>query len=180
MRGANNCVRLRHCCLRIGDCAGNTEVHDLDFALGSQHDVAGLDIAVDQASRMRVFQRRENAGNNVDDLRNGEGTRIVREQVLQRTPINVFHDDVRNRHSTPIGEDGWFFTGVVNRNDVWVVKRSRGLGLTTETRLEDGIHRQVGAKSLNCNDSRQTLVESEVNFGHPAAPDERAHLVASP
>ena len=48
-----------------------------------------------------------------------------------------------------------------------------GLGLATEARLEDGIHRQVGAKSLNCNDSRQTLVESEVNFGHPAAPDER-------
>ena len=96
LSGANDCVRLSHRRLRIGDCAGNTEVHDLDFALGGQHDVAGLDVAVDQASGMRVLQRREYAGNNVNDLGNGEGARVVGEQVLQRTPINVFHDDVRN------------------------------------------------------------------------------------
>ena len=177
---AHDRVGLRHGRLRIGDRASNAEVHDLDLTLGGQHDISGLDIAVHEASRMRVLECRQDAGNNVDDLGDRERTRIVGEEVLERTPIDVLHDDVGDRDLTTIGEQRCLFTRVVNGNDVGVVQRSSGLRFAAETRLEDGIHRQVSSQRLDSNDSRQALVEPEVYFGHASAPDKRAHLIASP
>ena len=71
---------------------------------------------------MRVLERRQDAGNNVDDLSDRERTSIVGEEVLERTPIDVFHDDVGDRDLTTIGEQRCLFTRVVNGNDIGVVQ----------------------------------------------------------
>ena len=57
LSSAHDRIGLRHGRLGIGDCASNAEVHDLDLTLGGQHDISGLDIAVHEASRMRVLER---------------------------------------------------------------------------------------------------------------------------
>ena len=70
LRGAHHRVGLGHGRGRVCNCASNAKVHDLDLALLGKHDVARLDIAMDDAFAVRVLEGRKYANNNLNGLTN--------------------------------------------------------------------------------------------------------------
>ena len=176
--GAHDGVRLRHRGLRVRQGARDAKVHDLDLAVRRQHDVARLDVAVHQVVRVRVLEGGQDARHDLDGLVDRNG-RTVGDQVLDRVPLDVLHDDVRHRDRTAgrILDD--LLARVVDGDDVRVIQRRCRLRFATEARLEDRVLRQIAAQHLDCYDARQASVEAQVDFGHSASPNERADLVSA-
>ena len=89
LRGADDRALLRHLA-RAG--AGDAEVRDLDDALGVDDDVVRLDVAVDDAVAVRVAERGEDLARVRDrDRDRAEPARA--DQLLERPPLDVLHDD---------------------------------------------------------------------------------------
>jgi hypothetical protein len=53
------------------------------------------------------------------------------------------------------------------------------LGLTAEARLERGVACQVGAEDLNRDGASETIVVTDVYFGHASTADEFTDLVTT-
>ena len=51
-----------------GSGLGNAEVHDLHHAIGGDHDVRWLDVAMDHFAEMRVLESGTDLGADIDDL----------------------------------------------------------------------------------------------------------------
>ena len=72
---------------------GQAEVHQLRLAAFVEHDVGGLDVAMDDAHLVGVLQR---VGDGGDELRRLAGRRpLGRQQIGQRDPLDEFADQVR-------------------------------------------------------------------------------------
>ncbi len=70
LRRAHHGIRLRHRGRGVGDRAGNAKVHDLDLAIGSEHDVARLDITVNDAFAVRILEGGQHADDDLHGLVN--------------------------------------------------------------------------------------------------------------
>ena len=75
---------------RVRHRAGDAEVHHLDLAGVGDHDVAGLDVAVDDAGAVRVLERCEHAvdvSHRVfDRLERAVGDDVLEEAPRRRIP----------------------------------------------------------------------------------------------
>jgi hypothetical protein len=85
---------LGHGGAALGDGPGDAEVHHLHLARGGDHDVAGLDVAVHDAGAVGDLQRAADVGG---DLQRplGQQPALLEQQVAQRPPLDVLHDDER-------------------------------------------------------------------------------------
>ena len=73
--------------------AGDAEVDDLDVAIGLEHDVGRLDVAVHHAHAVRIAETEAELVNHVQLFNQGELAAGL-EQILQRIAADEFHDDV--------------------------------------------------------------------------------------
>ena len=74
----------------------DAEVHQLEHAVLADHDVLGLDVAVDDAGGVRVRERAADLdGDQRRDLREGERARG--QELLERLAVDELGDDVRAR-----------------------------------------------------------------------------------
>jgi hypothetical protein len=81
--------------LRAVDALAEPEVDQLQLPVRRQHDVVGLDVAVDDALRVQVVQRREQFPHVNDTVLLGEGLIIgVGDLVEQLAAADVLHDEV--------------------------------------------------------------------------------------
>ena len=100
---------------RVGDGAGDAEVHDLDLVVLGDHDIAGLDVAVDDARAVRVLERLQDA---VGVRNRTLGIqRAALDQLLQQPSLDELHDDVRHGLRGAIGKSLGFLTGVEDPHD---------------------------------------------------------------
>ncbi len=164
--------RLRHRGGAVGDRPGDAEVHDLDLAGAAEHDVAGLDVAVDDPVPVRVVERRQRALGDLDGALRGEPVAGLH-QLAQRRAVDVLHDDVGDRHTGHVG-----LAGVVHGDDVRVVQRRGGVRLTAEAGHERGVPGEVRAQQLDRDAAAQAQVAALVDLGHAATTDDLAELVA--
>ncbi len=77
----------------------------------AQHDVRRLDVAVNNAVRMRFCQRFCGLRTDVDDLRRRHG--VAFEFFRERHAVDVLHDNERTF---------WRFIDFINGADVWVIE----------------------------------------------------------
>ena len=73
--------------------AGDAEVSDLDAAVAKHHDVLRLDVAVDDAARMRVRERLHDLRDEVQRLTPVELAALFH-ILLERDAVDELHDDI--------------------------------------------------------------------------------------
>ena len=174
-----------HHCVGLGDRGGgvlngprDAEVHDLHRAGGGQHDVSGLDVAVDDPHPVGVLQGVQDTGDDLHRLRNRDGLALA-EELAHRVPLDVLHDDVGDGAAGAARLEELLLTGVVDGDDGGVVERRRGLGLPAEAGLEGGVAGDVRTQQLDGHDPRQASVVAEVHLCHTTTSDEVADLVTA-
>jgi len=146
----------------------HAEVHELRAAVGEHHDVAGLDVPMDDALAMGVVQgighRREEA----QRLLGGQLSALL-EDLLERLPLEELHDEVVVPH-------------VEDAHDVGVGEGARELRLAAEApdqvlgRLRVHV---VRAEGLDRHGPPYQRVEPFVHASHGAVADQSDDLVAA-
>lgn len=135
----------------------NPTVKNLHLAALGDEDVRRLDIAVDDAARMRRFQRIRDLNSIIQD--HIERQRLVVDPVLQRLAIEEFHGDER---LAAVRSD------VVNRADVRVIERGCGLRLALESFERRGIVRRFVRQKLQRDRTAKPRVFGLEYDAHPA------------
>jgi len=82
-------------CWTVPNCKilGGAEVRNLDGIVGGEHQVRGLDVAVDDVAFMRELQRATGLIHDAQRARKRKGVAVI-EQRLQALPLDQFHCDV--------------------------------------------------------------------------------------
>src|SRR5271165_1548716 len=88
--------------------------------------------------------------------------------MLQRLPLEIFHDDE--------GEAA-LFANVVDGADVGVIKRRGGLRLAAKTAQRSGVADHVIGKKFKCDEAVQARVFGFVNDAHASAAEFLDHFV---
>ena len=165
LRGADDRALLRHLA-RAG--ARDAEVRDLHDALGVDDDVVRLDVAVDDAVAVRVAERGEDLARVRD--RDGHRAEAARaDELLERSPLDVLHDDVVGAVELAAVED---------RDDVRVGEAGGVRRLSTEALDELLVVRVPAVQHLDGDPAAQLLVLGEVDVGHAAAAELPGDAVA--
>ena len=154
----------------VGGRVGEPEVHhadpDVSALLAGDHDVLGLDVAVNDAAGVAVLERLGGLDRDVEHF--SQAQRAVPEHVSQARA----HDE---RHHEEVGP--FVATDVVDRNDAGVIHLRDDLRLALEPLL--GVRRQLaGSDELDRDVAVQARVARPVDDTHPAAADFRHDLVA--
>ena len=103
------------------DQLGEAEVEDLEVAVARQHQVLGLQVAVDDAVGVGAREGARRLRGEVEEL--AERQRLVRERLAQRAALHQLHRDV---------EGALLVADVEHRHDVRVVERRGGARLALE------------------------------------------------
>ena len=144
---------------------GDTEVGDLHAAVGGDHDVLGLQVAVDDVLSLRVVERREHSLENPRDL----GERHVADVRPERSAGHVLHGDVRGSVAHEV---------VVDRDDVGMAEGARQPRLAQEAPGERRIGLAQRAQLLEGDQAIEIRLPRQVHGGHAAASELVEDLVA--
>ena len=146
---------------------GKPEVGQLDtprLSLAGQKHILRLQIAMDDAARVRVFQGLADLTGDLDDFRKIRGAGLAEARALHQ-----LHDEIGD---VPVLAD------VVHRNDVGMVQRSRSPGL-----MQEPLPRLRGGDRLGENLDRHLAPQLEIggaeDDSHPAAADLTPEFVAA-
>ncbi len=122
-----------------------------------QHDVAGLEVAVDEAPAVGAVQRFGDLDADFLDLLGGQGAAL--EALGQRLALQQLHD--QEVHAVLVAH-------VVECADVRVAQARDGLRLPLEALLEVRVRREVGRQDLDRDFAVKPRVLRPVDLAHPA------------
>ena len=146
---------------RNGFCIGqlgNAEVHHLNQAVLQKHNVLRLDVAVNDALGMSVFQRIQNLFGVADDFSDREDA-LAGHIILQRNAFHVLHDDIL--YVVPYGN-------VVNIHDVGMGEHSDGFGFVDEATDALFIRSDLIPQHFYGHDALHEQIDGLVYHGHTA------------
>ena len=146
---------------------GDAEVHDLHGAVFQHHDVVGLDIPMDDAPAVGVFQ-------SLGDL-HGEMQRLLPVQhallfhiLLQGNAVDKLHND----------EVGTFRGGnVINLDDVGMAQHGHGFALGMEPAAELLVPGKFVFQYFDRDQPVQPMAASFIYNGHAASAEDLQNLV---
>ncbi|QKK06682.1 MAG: hypothetical protein HND58_10675 [Planctomycetota bacterium] len=147
-------------------CARKPEVEHLGDTLGCDHDVGGLEIAVDHPGLVRGLDPGCDLYRQLDRLINRQRPAV--EAIRERLAIHELEDEVLC---------AVLFLDTVDPGHVWMVQARHGLGLALEACKPDGVLGQVFRKGLYRDVSIQTRITGEVHHTHPAPAHLTKHLI---
>ena len=156
--------RLRH----LRDRPGQAEVGHLGHrAVRGQQDVLRLDVPVHQPGPVGGSEWPQQLGHQPQSLLDGQRTR--RDEVAQRGPLDILHDEVGDPVEAALVVDG---------HHARVGQPGRCPRLAAEARDEIGGVRQVGVHELERHGPVQATVVGAVDGGHATAREAVDDLVA--
>jgi hypothetical protein len=135
----------------------DAEVGEEGVAARVEEDVARLEIAVDDAARVRLVERLGHAADDAADL--GEAERAARHAVEERAARHVAHHDERLFLVLAVVVDG---------DDVGVFERSDDLGFALEARAELLVEGELARQDFDRDLPLHVRVAREVDDRHPA------------
>jgi hypothetical protein len=143
------------------------EVEELRAAL-CDHDVAGLQVAMDDAGPMRGRQRVGHL--NRDGQRLGDRERAFRNPRLERLAVEILDDEKR---------EALVFADVVERADVRVLERRDQPRLALEALAELRVGGERRRQDLQGDDAIETRVVGSIDLAHSALPERREDLIGA-
>ena len=151
--------------------AGDTEVKNFGGALRVDQDVAGLEVAVDDALLMGVVNGGANPDHEVDTVAERDATEAA--VIGQRGTVHELHGDEREAATAEI--DG---TGLKDLRDARVLKTAENLGFVLEP-LARAIGSKGGADELQSHGARGAVLLGEVDHSHAARAEKLADGVGT-
>ena len=152
---------------RVPGERGEPEVHDLDQAVTGQHQVARLDVAVDDAVAVGLTEPDGNLDGDGEGLLNGQ--RSACEPRPQRLAVHVGHAD------EDLATGG--LVDLVDCAYVGVVDRARGLRLVREALARGRVAGELRRQELEGDEALEARVFGLVDDSHPAATEPLEHPV---
>ena len=145
-----------------------TEVQNLDLTLVGHHDVAGLQIPVDDARRVR-------GGERIRDLdgvtqRVGQPQPLLRNQRVHRAPLDQLHRQVVGAIGRPDVEDG---------DDVRVMELGGELRFLHEPAAALGVRDELRRQHFQRHLPIEPLVPGLIDLAHAPGAEKRAHFVGA-
>ena len=145
---------------------GDAEVGDLHAPVRGDHQVLGLEVAVDDAVLLRVGEPGEQALEHAADLRQGH----LADVRAQRAALDVLHRDVRRAVVLEV---------VVHGDDVRMAQRAGHARLAQEALGERRVGGVEGAQLLERDEAVQVGLARQVHERHAAAPQLAQDLVSA-
>ena len=140
------------------DGLGEAEVEELGAGFG-EHDVAGLQIAMDDAAAVSSLERVGDFGANFENLFGGN--RALGETVSEALALDAFHDQEISAVLRADVEEG---------KDIWMIQWGDGYGFAFGAGLSRRIGRKMCPKDFDGNGAVATRVASAVDFTHTTHP----------
>ena len=125
--------------------------------VGCQHNVFRLDIAMNDAPRVRLSQRLGHLFGNGNGL--AQIGAAIFEPRRQGFALNVLKDD-----KAVVA----FLADIVNRTYVRVVESRRGSCLAKEALPREFVGSDLGGKELDCDFAAELTVFRQINYAHAA------------
>ena len=148
LRRADDGLGLGHRRVGVGHRAGDAEVHDLDGAVVGDHDVRGLDVAVDDAVAVAVGEGVEDPLGDAEGLGRRQRAALG-EDLAQGPAVDVLHDDEGHLDLGAPALDEGVLAVVVDGDDGGVVEPGGRLGLAPEPGDERLVAGEVAAEHLD-------------------------------
>ena len=153
----------------VGDELGEAEVEQLHEAVGRDHDVLGLEVAVHDPGGVRLREPVRHLGADVEDAAGCERVALGH-QLAQRLAVDELHHDVGQPGRLP---------DVVDRHDVRVAERGRRARLLREAPEAQRVGGEPLGQELDRHVAVQLLVVGPPDLAHAAGPDAGGQLVSA-
>ncbi len=130
------------------DHLGEPPVHDLDLAVGADHDVLGLEVAVDDAALVCEEDRAGDLDEHLEEPEERElahGLRLARPHIPHDLGERSPADELHREEEAPLVVEA----DLVDRNDSRVLELGRGLRLLDEARRELLVDPEVVEEDLH-------------------------------
>jgi hypothetical protein len=142
-----------------------SEVHQLRADLG-QHDVAGFQIAMDNAGLVGFLQP---FADFLAALQQSLGRKRTLPQTRgQRFAFQKFHDQVI---------DSAMAADIVERADIGMVQRRNRAGLAIEALFSHAVFRQMRGKNFDGDDAVEPCIACTIHLTHPASAQRRLNFI---
>ena len=146
---------------RLVEHAGQAEVEDADDPPGVDHEVARLDVPVDDPPRMGRVEPAGGLGQEVEGLADRQGADVL-EELLQVAAAEVFHDQE---------VDAAVLVGVDHADEVGVVHQGRGLRLAAEPLDRRAVAAEGRGQDLDGDLAAERAVPGLEDDPHPPRAD---------
>jgi hypothetical protein len=145
-----------------------TEIENLQRAIGADLDVRRFQVAMDDAAVVRMRQRVGQLAAIANHL--VERQPAVGNQRVERRSVHELHDD-----EGPLADLAHF----MDRADIWVIQRGRRACFAQEALTRTGIAECGRRKNLDRDVSIQLWVERAIHLSHPAGADQQFDAVTA-
>ena len=143
-----------------------TKIEHLDQPILGDHDVSGLEVAMNNARGMRLRQRVRNLNAISDGFTQFELALL--DHRRQRRPAHVLHYD---EVGVVLGVD------FVDGDDIGMIERGSRHGLTLEAGASSLGQRAIGRKNFDGNVAIKPGIMRAINHAHSACPNIRENVV---
>ena len=135
---------------------GETKIHELGTALG-EHDVAGFQVAVNNAGAMRFDQRVGHLGCDFQDFVGRE--RLAGKAGVEGLALQILHDEE---------VDVALRTDVIKDTNIGMLQTGNGFGFALKAGAEFRIRVEVRGKNFDGDGAFQAGIPSTIHFTHAA------------
>ena len=141
--------------------SGEPQVQNLQYPIAVNQQVRGLDVAMDEASRVGMGQAFGRLADKIGRLAVLQRTALLH-QLPQVLPVDIFHHQVMNRFAV-----AHILVEVVRPNDVRVVELGDGLGFEMEATEQFGIVLIFAWQDFDRATAVHHLVLGQKDLAHP-------------